>query len=486
MKRKEFFQKSFTLAGAAAIMPSVFGKSLLDAQKESNTAAEITNKITQIPIPANGNTPAENSPYEGTQISSPKFGVASLEDPASSEWESLRNQLFPINSNLTYLNNGTMGITPYPVLHALNKAFTYTAENGAYPHADGSLEAAIADVLGCDAEEIAITKNVSEGVNLACWGIPLKKGDEVLITKHEHVGGCAAWLHRAKVDGIVLKVVELGSNAEETLKNFQAAATNKTKVIAIPHIPCTIGQVLPVQMICEWAKSAKIVTAIDGAHPAGMLQIDLHKIGCDYYSGCLHKWMLAPIGLGFFYCSKSMLQYTKIQHVAAYSVDKFDMSTNPPTFGELAQKTGRFSYGSFCGPLYEAGKTAIQLYKNIGPDNIQSRVKYLQSKVDSQLREINNSAIDPGLIQILTPTEYASRGAQTAFRIAPATQPSLSQKFCDYARKKGIVLRYVGENNIDCVRVSTHYYNLESEIKSFTAALRGFLKEENLLKTIAE
>ena len=230
-------------------MPSVFGKSLLDAQKESNTAAEITNKITQIPIPANGNTPAENSPYEGTQISSPKFGVASLEDPASSEWESLRNQLFPINSNLTYLNNGTMGITPYPVLHALNKAFTYTAENGAYPHADGSLEAAIADVLGCDAEEIAITKNVSEGVNLACWGIPLKKGDEVLITKHEHVGGCAAWLHRAKVDGIVLKVVELGSNAEETLKNFQAAATNKTKVIAIPHIPCTIGQVLPVQMI---------------------------------------------------------------------------------------------------------------------------------------------------------------------------------------------------------------------------------------------
>lgn len=470
MKRKEFFQKSFTLAGAAALMPSVFG-----------STPQTDEKSNQLEFP-HSNPSLINSADIGDN--------ASLQSPHSPEWDTLRKQLFPINSNLTYLNNGTMGITPFPVLHSLQKAFTHAAENGAYPHADGSLEAAIASVVGCHADEIAVTKNVSEGVNLACWGMPLKKGDEVLITKHEHVGGCAAWLHRAKMDGIILKVVELGTDAASTLKKFQDAATSKTKAIAIPHIPCTIGHVLPIKDICTWAKSKNILTAIDGAHPAGMLQFNIHDLDCDYYSGCLHKWMLAPIGLGFFYCRSSILNATKIQHVAAYSVDKFDMSTQPPSFGELTQKTGRFSYGSFCGPLYDAGKTAIELYKNIGPANIERRVKYLQKSVHDLLSRISAEAkinIDSiadksqPVISILTPTEDQSRGAQTAFRILPGTTPSLSQKFCDYARKKSIVLRYVGENNIDCVRVSTHYYNLESEIKQFETCLREFLKEEKLL-----
>ena len=403
-----------------------------------------------------------------------------------------------------------MGITPYPVLEALNKSFHHIAENGAYPMHDGSFEENLGQILGCKGSELAITKNVSEGVNLACRAIALKKGDEVIITLHEHVGGCAAWLYRAKTEGIVLKLAALGATAEETLNNFKAVKTKNTKVIAVPHIPCTIGQVLPVNEICAWARANGIISAIDGAHPLGMLQMNLKEMGCDYYSGCFHKWLLGPIGTGFFYASEEILSRSAIHHVAAYSVDKFDMSTTPPSMGELVNKTARYSYGTFPGPMYDGAKAAIQFYQKIGPALIEKRVKYLSKEVMNGLMEINNNpSLKFPVIEILTPAEDASRGAQVGFRIhehpskiaaaniqstnaktpisnsagnqtlVPGTStPQASQRFCDFARKNNVILRYVAENNIHCVRVSTHYYNNKKDINRFFEVLQLFLKEE--------
>ena len=94
----------------------------------------------------------------------------------------------------------------------------------------------------------------------------------------------------------------IGKTAEETLQNIQKAISKKTKLISVPHIPCTIGQVLPVKEICRIAKEKNIGTFLDGAHPPGMLQLDLKDIGCDFYAGCCHKWMLGPKGTGFLYC----------------------------------------------------------------------------------------------------------------------------------------------------------------------------------------
>jgi selenocysteine lyase/cysteine desulfurase len=375
---------------------------------------------------------------------------------------------------------------------------------------DGSFEENLGQILGCKGSELAITKNVSEGVNLACRAISLKKGDEVIITLHEHVGGCAAWLYRAKTEGIVLKLAALGATAEETLNNIKSVKTKNTKVIAVPHIPCTIGQVLPVNEICAWAKANGIISAIDGAHPLGMLQMNLKEMGCDYYSGCFHKWLLGPIGTGFFYASEEILSRSVIHHVAAYSVDKFDMSTTPPSMGELVNKTARYSYGTFPGPMYDGAKAAMQFYQKIGPALIEKRVKYLSKEVMNGLMEINdNPRLKFPVIEVLTPSEDASRGAQVGFRIhehpskiassnaqvtregtpmaikamsqslAPGTStPQASQRFCDFARKNNVILRYVAENNIHCVRVSTHYYNNKKDINRFFEVLQMFLKEE--------
>ena len=514
-------RKHFLTLGAGLTVGGLLGKSAL----QNNDSPKQNQDFGQPHIDLENPFPV--SPEEG----------ANQPEHDGPYWDFIRT-LFPLSANLTFLNNGTMGITPYPVLEALNKSFHHIAENAAYPMHDGSFEENLAKILGCKGSELAITKNVSEGVNLACRAINLKKGDEVIITLHEHVGGCAAWLYRAKTEGIILKLAPLGATAEETLKNIQSVKTKNTKVVAIPHIPCTIGQVLPVKEICAWARTQGIISAIDGAHPLGMLQINLKEMGCDYYSGCFHKWLLGPIGTGFFYASEEILSRSTIHHVAAYSVDKFDMSTTPPSLGELVNKTARYSYGTFPGPMYDGAKAALQFYQKIGPALIEKRVKYLSKEVMDGLFAINSH---PKLkfpyienaneskqvagqttpiawkmhhsqgpaIEVLTPEEDASRGAQVGFRIhehpskksisnqsttgsgttgatgteihtlAPGTStPQASQRFCDFARKNNVILRYVAENNIHCVRVSTHYYNNKKDIQRFFEVLELFLIEE--------
>ena len=486
-------RKHFLTLGAGLTVGGLLGKSALndeaisDAKRKSTDIKFDSEKPLPFAPEAEEYHPEHDGPY----------------------WDFIRT-LFPLKTDLTFLNNGTMGITPYPVLEALNKSFHHIAENGAYPMHDGSFEENLGQILGCKGSELAITKNVSEGVNLACRAIALKKGDEVIITLHEHVGGCAAWLYRAKTEGIVLKLAALGATAEETLNNIKAVKTKNTKVIAVPHIPCTIGQVLPVNEICAWARANGIISAIDGAHPLGMLQMNLKEMGCDYYSGCFHKWLLGPIGTGFFYASEEILSRSAIHHVAAYSVDKFDMSTTPPSMGELVNKTARYSYGTFPGPMYDGAKAAMQFYQKIGPALIEKRVKYLSKEVMNGLMEINNNpSLKFPVIEILTPAEDASRGAQVGFRIhehpskiaaaniqstnaktpisnsagnqtlVPGTStPQASQRFCDFARKNNVILRYVAENNIHCVRVSTHYYNNKKDINRFFEVLQMFLKEE--------
>ena len=506
-------RKHFLTLGAGLTVGSLMGKSPLSVSAKTQASHQAAwldqwqeNSNIPLPIEPNQEAPETDGPY----------------------WEFIRG-LFPLNPKITFLNNGTMGITPLPVLEALNKSFRNLAENAAYPMHDGSFEEQLAQIIGCKGSELAITKNVSEGVNLACRAIPLKKGDEVIITRHEHVGGCAPWLYRAKTEGIVLKVIELGNTAAETLQRVKDAKTSKTKVLALPHIPCTIGQILPIKEICTWARENQIISAIDGAHPLGMVEFNLKDIGCDYYSGCFHKWLLGPIGTGFFFASEAILNQSVIHHVAAYSVDTFNMSTVPPSVGELVPKTARYSYGTFPGPMYDGAKAAMKFYLSVGPSLIEKRVKHLSKFLMDGLMALNNQAKGPNgiatngtdgkpllwkmhnsqgpIIQILTPLEDISRGAQVGFiikerqkevvqqtstesisagsstaiskgNVAIAKPPTASQRFCDYARKNSVILRYVAENDIHCVRASTHYYNNQSDLNRFFEVLNAFLKEE--------
>ena len=387
--------------------------------------------------------------------------------PSVENWEQIQKQFLVLKSRV-YMNNGTMGITPKTVLQALGEAFEHVARDGYYSSDFNTLKSRLAPLLHVDKKALAITKNVTDGLNIACWGVDMNAGDEVLMTKHEHVGGCAAWLHRAKVDGIKIKTFDLAMTAEQTLTNFKKALSPKTKIIAVPHIPCTIGQILPIKELCQEARKREITTLIDGAHPLGMIPINISELGCDYYAGCLHKWLLGPLGLGFLYIHPDRLNKTVIRNLGAYSIAEFDMTVDQPINNVLNDDTQRFSPGTFCGPLYVAGVRAIDWYQSIGIERIEKRIKELSLYTHESLEKLNLQ------LETLSPREDISRGAQTTFRF----KGKKASDFVNYARshKDPIILRHVHEARLDAVRISTHYYNDFNHIDKLMEMVRAFEK----------
>lgn len=383
----------------------------------------------------------------------------------SASWSEIRSQ-FLLQPDRIYLNNGTMGITPLHVLNTVKNSFDLIAEKATYPHDDEKLPLKLSELIGCSKSEIAITKNVTEAVNHACWSIPLKKGDEVLMTKHEHAGGCLPWLNRSLIDKIKIKTFEIGKTADETITNVKKSITKKTRVIAIPHIPCTIGQVLPIKEICQLARRKNIVSAVDGAHPLGMLQINMKDIECDYYSGCFHKWMLGPIGIGFLYINQETLKQATSKFSGAYSGKMWYPKNDTMVFEGLVDTAHKFYFGTFSEPLYAGALAALEWYEKVGAQKIETRVKELCKYLKNQLLEFGKA------IELGTSIEEQSLGAQFSFRFVNKPDKFNSDLVNKLNVKKKIVVRYVGEANLDLIRVSTHYYNSEAEIDEFISALK--------------
>jgi selenocysteine lyase/cysteine desulfurase len=162
----------------------------------------------------------------------------------------------------------------------------------------------LAEVLGCDAEEIAINRNTTEGLNTIIAGLPLAAGDEVVLTKYDYPNMINAWKQRAKRDGIILRWVDLSlpeENDETIVAKFAAQINESTKVVHITHVINWSGQILPVQKIANYAKSKGCEVIVDGAHSFAQLNFKINELNCDYFASSLHKWLCAPFGTGILY-----------------------------------------------------------------------------------------------------------------------------------------------------------------------------------------
>ncbi len=368
-------------------------------------------------------------------------------------WQNVR-LLFPLRKDWTYLNNGTMGPSPYPVVEAVQKGMMEGDQFGRYGGWETTSKK-LAAFVGANEDEIALTHNVTDGINIGCWGVPLKKGDEVILTTHEHVGNAFPWLSRQRLHGIVLKTFTPASTADETLNRINALITKKTRVIAVPHIPCTQGQIFPVKDICTLAREKNIYSIIDGAHGPGMLHLDLHDMGCDTYASCTHKWMLGPKGTGFMYVRKDFQNILQAYFVGGGSDNaQWDMACHPVKMGEYANSAHRYYGGTQSLGLYKGVDAAIDFIETIGMDNIHKRIKSLGHYTQQRLLEFGDK------IELLTPTEERSRCAVNGFRIKGID----NAKFYKDCMEKTVQIRTVGENGLNSLRVSTHIYNNKQDI----------------------
>lgn len=368
-------------------------------------------------------------------------------------WKLVRKQ-FPLTYSKAYLNNGTMGPSPYPVIDAVHK---YMSDADVMAHYGGWEQTTkkLADFVGADEKEIALTTNVTQGINIVCWGLKLKKGDEVIITNHEHAGNALPWLNRMRLDGIVIKILTPASTAAETFDRIVKLYTSKTKVIAVPHVLCTQGQILPVKQICEWGKSKGLFVFIDGAHGPGMMQLNLKEMGCDAYATCCHKWMLGPKGTGFLYVRKDMQEQVIPYYLLAGGDNgSWDLTTPTPILTGYADSAHRYYGGTLSNALYKGVDAAIDFIHSIGQPVIEKRIHELATYVQQQLLNL------PAKVEMLTPTEASSRGAVIAFKLKNMD----FQEFYKKAAAENIIVRAVPENKVNCIRVSTHIYNNIEEI----------------------
>jgi len=391
----------------------------------------------------------------------PPFPSGIVQDEAY--WKAIRSQ-FPLTTDRIYLNNGTFGPAPFSVLDALERSNRDINTSGEYGNSDQE-RIQLAQFLGIQPTELSITHNTTEGINILAWGIPLQPGDEVILTTHEHVGNALPWLNRAKYDGIVLRTLEPKATQEENLTEVQKLINPKTKVIALPHVTCTTGLVFPIQEICKLAQTHGILTAIDGAHGAGTFNLDLHALGCDFYAGCFHKWMLGPSGTAFLYVKEAALEKVRPLMIGGYSDTGWNMTVNPPTLAGYVPSARRFDYGTQSRSLAVGMVAAAEFHDKIGKTNIESRLRTLNQYLFDGLSEMNSK------LDILSPVEKESRISLLSF------QPkNMSYQTCGNALgKAGFRIRQVPEGGVNAIRVSTHVYNTKDELDAFVVALKQIL-----------
>lgn len=372
---------------------------------------------------------------------------------------------FSLDENITFLNNGTMGPSPKPVVAAIIEGLEDVTKHGLYGRRKSEAIDNLAAFIGCTREEIALTNNVTHGINIMAWGVALKAGDEIILTTQEHVGNATPWLYRAQQEKLIVKSIPLGNTAQETLDIIKKAITPKTKVLALPHIPCTNGQVLPLKEICALAKSKHITTCIDGAHGTGLIPINVKDIGCDYYASCGHKWLLAAQGTGYIYINKEKLSKLNPKFYGAEGTMEFNTIDKIPFLKTKTDSAQRFMIGTQSGALWNSVTAAIQFQNGIGRDAILKHAQELSLHFHKGLQEHKKH------LDILTPEEAKSRAGIIAFKFKTKDTKLFYEKLAN----KNIITRYVAENKLNCLRVSMHIYNSQAQIDEVLTEVKNFI-----------
>lgn len=376
-------------------------------------------------------------------------------------WKVLRGQ-FPLTEERAYMNTGGLGASPYAVIDAVKAKMDELEKISETGHSEElwkDIKEVASVLFGCDPGELAFTRNATEGINIVCNGLPMKRGDEMITTTHEHVGNAMTWLALQQREGIVIKLFEPSAeSAQENVDRIAKLITSKTRLISIPHATTTTGLILPVKALSQLAKPKNIWLFVDGAQTAGMFPFSLHELGCDAYATSGHKWLLGPKETGLLYVRKDMLDVIRPKFVGAYSDNGFDWAKGTLNFHPTAQ---RYEYGTVSIPLRFGLGAAIKFMQRIGMENVWKRDQALSTRLFKGLSELP-------MVKIVSPANAADRSAMITFKHEKLPYPEL-ERHLDTLKLR---TRPVSEGGVDALRVSTHIYNSFEEVDRVIEGVR--------------
>jgi len=291
-------------------------------------------------------------------------------------------QAFTVDRSLVNLNNGGVSPSPGLVQEAMKRHLDYS--NTAPPYSMWKIlepqREAVRERLGrefgCDPEEVALTRNASEGLQICQFGFDLRPGDEVLTTNQDYPRMITTFLQRERREGIVLRQFSIPIPAEdpdEIVSLFERNITTKTKLILMCHMINITGQILPVREVVEMARSKGIPVIVDGAHALAHFDFKISELDCDYYATSLHKWLFAPHGTGLLYVRKE-----KIRELWPLMAATEKMDEDIRKFEEI---------GTHPAANYLAIAEALSFHQGIGGKRKQARLVYLRNYWAKRLLE---------------------------------------------------------------------------------------------------
>ena len=308
-------------------------------------------------------------------------------------WSVIQNS-FTVTRGIVNLNNGGVSPSPRIVTEALVRyiwqqedATAYTMWQLLEPQSE-TIRTGLAEMFGCDREEIAITRNASESLEILLMGMDFKPGDEILTTTQDYPRMLTTLRQRERREGLVLKMVKIPippKNLSEITAAFERGITNRTKLILVSHQVNITGQITPVKEICDMGRARRIETIVDGAHSFAQFDFQQKDLGCDYFGTSLHKWLYAPKGTGLLYVKRD-----KIEKLWALMAAETKQSGDIRKFEEIGTHSA--------APRLAIGE-ALLFHNGIGGKRKEARLRYLSRYWMNRLKDVPkigfNTSFDP-------------------------------------------------------------------------------------------
>ncbi|MFQ6045323.1 MAG: aminotransferase class V-fold PLP-dependent enzyme [Gemmatimonadales bacterium] len=374
-------------------------------------------------------------------------------------------QAFQVDRSLVNLNNGGVSPSPKVVQDALRRYLEYSNQAPVYtmwkvlePQIEG-VRQRLAREFGCDPEEMAITRNASEALEIAQLGIDLEPGDEVLTTDQDYPRMLTTWDQRARREGIVVKKLSFPDpppSMQYLVDLFERAISPRTKVIHFCHITNLSGQIFPVLDICRLARQRGIETIVDGAHAFAHFPFKRDELECDYYGTSLHKWLLAPIGTGFLYVRRE-----KIERLWPMMAAPEKMNGDIRKFEEI---------GTHPAANHNAIAEALTFHQGIGGERKVARLRYLR---DRWMKRLDGQ---PG-VRLYTSYDPAMSAGLANVAIDGVDPAELTSWLWTSRR---IIVTSIGHEACTGIRVTANVYTTLDEVDRFAEAMELVIKRRGI------
>lgn len=367
-------------------------------------------------------------------------------------WGRIRKEQFVLPEWRAYLNTGSVGSAPKPVLKAtvdyLEQGASYAKDEyprWGYEPMDAHRQA-LAGFLGCGKDELALVHNATEAMSFIAQGLDLKPGDEVLLTDQEHPSGRGCWQLKQARWGVRLREVKIAmppKSSAELLDAVVGAIRPETRVLSFSGITTHSGLLFPVAEICRAARAKGVITVVDGAHMPGQVPLKISDLGCDVFAGSLHKWMLTPPGCGVLYVREefqSRLWPTVV-------VEGWDKAKGAVKYMQL----GCNNRAELEGVL-----AALKFIEGVGLERMQARMHALARRCYERAQEFS-------YLKLLSSPDHRLYGGMVAFEV---DRPDYAPLWKKLAERKVWTLR--GPK----IRISCHVHTRPADLDLFFGTLK--------------